>query len=66
MHLALNFDVSLDDLDLHSRAQLYEKSKSSMSILLEMFGDLDEILFITVTCCFVEAHVKLFCTIFKG
>ena len=34
-HQVLQFNISLDDLDLHSRSQLYEKSKTSVSIFLE-------------------------------
>ena len=32
----MHFDISLDDFDLRSRSQLYEKSKTSVSIFLEI------------------------------
>ena len=35
-HYALHFGISLDDLDLHSRAQLYEKSKTPVSIFSQI------------------------------
>ena len=36
-HWALNFDISLDDLDLHCRSQFYEKSKTLVSIFLQIY-----------------------------
>ena len=33
---ALHFDISLDDLDLHSRSQLYSKSKTLVSIFSDI------------------------------
>ena len=35
-HYAVHFDMSLDDLDLRSRSQLYEKSKILVSIFLQI------------------------------
>ena len=34
-HLVLQFDISLDDIDLYSRSQLYERKKSA-SIFLQI------------------------------
>ena len=35
-HKAIRFDIRLDDLYLHSRSQLYEKSKTLVSIFSEL------------------------------
>ena len=35
-HQTLHFDASLDDLDFHSRSQLYEKSKTSVPIISQI------------------------------
>ena len=55
----LHFDTSLDDLDLHSRLQLYEKSKTFMCILFASSSiDLDEIHHVATMCWLTEAHAK--------
>ena len=50
-YLVLHFGISLDDLDLQSRSQLYEKSKTSASIFSQILSmDLDEIQYVATTC----------------
>ena len=51
--------ISFDDLDLHSRSQLFEKSKTyDVHFLANLDTDLDEIQYIAATCWFVEAHAE--------
>ena len=50
--------ISLDDLDLCSRSQLYQKSKTFVSIFLEISVDLDEIQYVATFRWFSEAHAK--------
>ena len=52
------FYINLVDLHLHSKSQLYDKSKTSLSIFLEISVDLDEIQSVATTCWFVESHAK--------
>ena len=54
-HLALHFIISLDDLDLQSKSQLYEKSSTSVYIFLESSLWI-WIQSVSTTCSFVEAH----------
>ena len=35
-YLALHFEISLDELNLHSRSKLYKKSKTSVSIFSQI------------------------------
>ena len=46
----------LDDLDFHSRSQLYEQSKTSMSIFSMV--DFNENEYVATTYWFVEARAK--------
>ena len=49
----------LDDLDFHSRSQLYERSKTPVSIFSEIsLFDLNKILYVARLCWFVEAHAR--------
>ena len=58
-HKARHSDIGLDDLDLHSRSQLFEKSKTPLSIFLEIpLLIWTEFKVFATTSWFVEAHAK--------
>ena len=53
--------ISFVDLDHHARSQLYEKSKTLVSVFCANVSiELDEIQCVALTCLFVEAHAKFF------
>ena len=56
---ALHFDVYLDDQSLHSRSQLYEKSKTSLCIFSEILQSMWMEFSMLPLLWFVEAHVEL-------
>ena len=56
----LQFNASLNYLELHSRSQLYEKATTYSLFLfsLNLSADVDEIEFSALTCWLVQAHAK--------
>ena len=55
----LHSDISLDELDLQSRSQLYKQSKNvSVHLLANLSIDMDEIQYVAATCWFLEAQAK--------
>ena len=68
-HKVLRFNIRLDNLDLHSGSQLYERSRTSVSFFLANSSiELDEIQTVATCYRFAEARVQfiLHGVLFKG
>ena len=64
---ALHSDISLDDFDLHSKSHLYEKSKTSVPIFMQIWIPIwMKFSALPQPVGLLKFLLKLFCIIFKG